>query len=235
MGSSETPSTHTAGAPGNQVRPASGEKACLAAENAALVQLHEISARLVGEEDLPTLLQAVMNAAVTVSGAQKGTLQLYDTASRSLRIAAQQGFQEGLLEQFGPICEDDQTTCAEVLRRRERVIVEDLAQKPAFLGCQALAMLASAGVGTTQATPLMARDGSLLGVIATFWSPPHRPDETTLRVLDLLARHAADLIEHRRRVEGLAMELAATRKLQEISLQLIREDNVEALYEQIIA
>lgn len=53
------------------------------------------------------------------------------------------------------------------------------------------------------ASRMRAHDGTLLGMFSTHWSDPHRPDEGTLQVLDLLAREASSLIEHRRREEAL--------------------------------
>jgi len=46
-----------------------------------------------------------------------------------------------------------------------------------------------------QSTPLVSRSGRLLGVISTHWRQPHEPAERDLRLLDVLARQAADLIE----------------------------------------
>nr|WP_250883645.1 MULTISPECIES: GAF domain-containing protein [unclassified Pseudomonas] len=49
-----------------------------------------------------------------------------------------------------------------------------------------------AGIRSAQTTPLRSRDGRLLGMICTHWSTPHQPSERDLRLLDILARQAAD-------------------------------------------
>lgn len=46
-----------------------------------------------------------------------------------------------------------------------------------------------------QSTPLMSRAGHLLGVLSTHWRVPYQPPERDLRLLDVLARQAGDLIE----------------------------------------
>src|SRR6185312_12187559 len=43
----------------------------------------------------------------------------------------------------------------------------------------------------------------LLGMLSTHWSRPHEPSERDLRLLDILARQAADLIERRKSEEAL--------------------------------
>jgi PAS domain S-box-containing protein len=52
-------------------------------------------------------------------------------------------------------------------------------------------------------TPLVSRDGHLVGVISTHWREVHQPTERELRLLDVLARQAADLIERARAEEAL--------------------------------
>jgi signal transduction histidine kinase/ActR/RegA family two-component response regulator len=54
-----------------------------------------------------------------------------------------------------------------------------------------------------QSTPLISRGGRILGVISTYWRMPHEPEESNLRLLDVLARQAADLIERVHSVEAV--------------------------------
>jgi PAS domain S-box-containing protein len=173
-----------------------------ATEHEALALLHRLGVRLVGQDDLDTLLQAVLDAAIDLTGAQKGTFQLYDAASRSLRIVAHRGFERSFLEHFS-IVDHGAATCGKAMRDGERVIVEDISKSPIFLGTPSLAVLEAAGVRACQSTPVKGRDGSLLCMVSTHWSRPHQPDEGALQRLDLLVREAADLIEYRRREKAL--------------------------------
>jgi signal transduction histidine kinase/CheY-like chemotaxis protein len=50
---------------------------------------------------------------------------------------------------------------------------------------------------------LLSREGTLVGMISTHWSHHHDPSEHDLRLLDILARQAADLIERRKAEESL--------------------------------
>jgi signal transduction histidine kinase len=60
-----------------------------------------------------------------------------------------------------------------------------------------------AGILSAQSTPLFSRDGKLVGMISTHWRRPHEPSERDVRLLDILARQAADLIERKQGEEAL--------------------------------
>jgi hypothetical protein len=59
----------------------------LAAELAAVARLQEVSTRLVQVGDSPTLLLEILDAAIAVTGADMGNIQLLDRASGTLKIA----------------------------------------------------------------------------------------------------------------------------------------------------
>jgi len=85
----------------------------------------------------------------------------------------------------------------------ERVVVEDVTQHPEFVGKPALDVLLGAGVRAVQSTPLCARSGRLLGMLSTHSRTQRRPPERDLRLLDLLARQLADLVERSEAEEAL--------------------------------
>src|SRR5215475_3715804 len=67
------------------------------------------------------------------------------------------------------------------------------------------------GIRAVQSTPLLSRGGHVLGMISTHWRQPHCPSERDLRLLDVLARQAADLIERslaERRTKVLLREVS---------------------------
>jgi PAS domain S-box-containing protein len=187
----------------------------VAESEAQFRQLHEVSAQLVGPEALPTLLHAVLDASIGITGAEKGTLQLHDEATGTLRIVAHWGFEQPFLEHFGVVHEGP-AVCGEAVRKRERMVVEDVGESPIFVGTPTMAVMRAAGVRAVQSTPITSREGRLLGVFSNHWTRPHRPDARVLRTLDLLARQAADLIEHHQREETL---LATQQKLTDANRQ----------------
>ena len=82
-------------------------------------------------------------------------------------------------------------------RRRERVIAADVANTAFMAGTADQEQLLAAGIRAAQTTPLISRRGELVGMITTHWKEPHEPSERDLRLLDILARLAADLIERK--------------------------------------
>jgi signal transduction histidine kinase len=62
-------------------------------------------------------------------------------------------------------------------------------------GSEDLATYRRAGIRAVQTTPLVSRRGAILGMLSTHWREPHEPSGRDLRLLDVLARQAADLIE----------------------------------------
>jgi PAS domain S-box-containing protein len=210
----------------------------IAEDLASMTRLHQLSTRLVQSNDFPSLLNEFIDAAVEITSADMGNIQLLDEGS--LKIVAQRGFEAPFLEFFGAV-HDGLASCGTAMQRGERVIVEDVAASPIFAGTPAREVILAAGAGAVQSTPLVNRDGRLVGMFSTHYRAPRRPDPRELRLLDLLARQAADLIERaqaqgalRDAHEQQRMELAGMQRLQEISTQLIQAGDEQALYQQIL-
>lgn len=150
-------------------------------------------------------LQRILDAAITITGAAKGTIQLLDPASNKLVLAVQRGFDPSFVEIFAGIAEEQAAACATAKRTGQRIIVEDITKSAVFAGQPALEILLSAGVRAVQATPLVSSAGTVLGMISTHFLAPHNIAGRELRLLDLLARQAGDYLERKRAGEGLAL------------------------------
>ncbi len=166
----------------------------LLADLAGMRRLNEISARLVHQGDLEALLEEILDAAIEVTRADFGNVQMLDGASGALRIVAQRGFPQEFLDFFGEV-HDGAAACGAAMQSRRRVVVEDVAADPMFRGTRAREVMLAAGALAVQSTPLVSRTGTLLGMLSTHYRTPRRPVERELHLLDLLARQAADLIE----------------------------------------
>ncbi|PWU12875.1 MAG: chemotaxis protein CheR [Verrucomicrobia bacterium] len=166
-----------------------------ATDIAALIHLHDMTRQRAGQDWRQKGFQAALDAAVELTRADMGTLQVYDEKSKSLRLAAQSGFKLSVATQFTEVTDKSGTSCAEALRKGQRVLAEDVTQSDCFKNSPALPILQGAGVRAVQSTPVLSRQGRVLGIFSTHWKQPHKPDEDTLRLLDLLARQLADLIE----------------------------------------
>src|SRR6202012_82359 len=89
------------------------------------------------------------------------------------------------------------------LERGVRVVVEDVTTSPIFAGKALLDLLLAAGIRAAQSPPLVARSRHFGGMLPTHYRTPRPPAEQDLRVLDLLARQAADWLERMEAEEGL--------------------------------
>jgi PAS domain S-box-containing protein len=174
--------------------------------------LRELGARLVTEGDIQTLYQEIMSAAIALTGADAGTVQILDAATQDLVLLATQGFERTMCDHFYRVNASSNTPCGIALRNRARSFVDfDAPQSEDPDG--SMQMHVNAGYLCGQSTPLITRSGKLIGMVSTHWREHRRPSDRQLRFLDLLARQAADLIEQRQtaaeREQLLAREQAA--------------------------
>ncbi|MEX1047910.1 MAG: GAF domain-containing protein [Akkermansiaceae bacterium] len=159
-------------------------------------RLQKISARLVAEGDFASLLRDILQAAIAIARADMGAVRLAeDEDGMNLRLLVSEGF-GAVPDALEQRCSRRKTGgFAERIWAGERVVISDLAEFSSLAESPVLVALTKAGVCAVQWTPLISRSGKLLGSIATHWKKPHGPGQRELRLLDLLARQAADLIE----------------------------------------
>jgi GAF domain-containing protein len=158
-------------------------------------RVEDIPKRLPEEEDVDNLLQEVLDVAIAVAGADKGTLQRYDERDDCLKIVASRGFQSRFLKHFEIVRRDTNTTCAAALKRRMRVIADDVSTFYLFVGTPELDVLRQMGVAAVHSTPLIARSGRLWGVFSTHFREPQPENQYDPVPLDRLAVQLADYLE----------------------------------------
>src|SRR5262249_3402933 len=141
-------------------------------------------------------------------------IQQLDHSLGGLRLVAQQGFESRFMDLFALVT-NQATSCRAAMESRERVIVEDIAENKIFVGTLELKVLLEARARAVQATPLLSSSGNLLGMVSTYYATPRRPLERELRLMDLLARQAADYLERRQAEEALATSSAQLRRFLE--------------------
>lgn len=177
----------------------------LASELAAMARLHQLSTRLLATTDLQPLLEEVLSATITLQNADFGNVRLYNPETQALEIVAHHGLSEEFLRYFSSV-RAGSGTCGRALQLGERVIVEDVQTDPSYGALRDV--IAATGYRAVQATPLFTRRGEPLGMISTHFRRPHRPSDRELRLTDLYARQAAEMIELKR-AESKLREQAA--------------------------
>jgi PAS domain S-box-containing protein len=198
----------------------------------ALSRLNELSSRLWTLRSLREGLDEMLTATIDLLGADFGNIQILDTQRNVLLIEAQRGFQDEFLNFFREVSAEDGSCCGRALRSGERILVEDVETDPDF--APMLHVVRAAGYRAVQSTPLMGRDGRPLGMISTHFRAVHRPSKQDLRLLDLYARQASDFIERCRTDAQREAELTDTKLLADVSAEIVREDDVQVIYEKIM-
>jgi PAS domain S-box-containing protein len=172
----------------------------LVEEIEAMNRLHELSTRWLTNMGLEALLEDMLDSTIQLVKADFGNLQLLDTESGTLRMVAQRGFTQEFLDYFN-LVEEGTAACGLALQRRARVIVENVLTDPCF--ARHLHVVRAAAFQSMQSTPLISRKGEVLGVLSTHFREPRQLCARELRLLDLYARQAAELIERRQAEEKL--------------------------------
>jgi PAS domain S-box-containing protein len=176
----------------------------LAKEIADLKLLQEISAQLIQEETISRLYEKIVDAAVVIMCSEYASLQLLDPRApdnAELVLLAFRGFNPQAAQFWHRVPADSGSTCAAALRTGKRVIASDVDVCDFIVGTPDLATYRQTGIRAVQSTPLLSRTGRIVGMISTHWRQVHTPSERDLRIFDVLARQAADILERRQSEE----------------------------------
>jgi signal transduction histidine kinase/CheY-like chemotaxis protein len=168
--------------------------------------LHRISLEMTMQDDADALYAKIVDAAMQIMQAPYGSMQVLDPVHGErgeLRQIAVRGLPADAPLRWQSVGADAASACALAWRRGERVIVSDILGEPTAVGFAERDAYTRAGLRAVQCTPLRSRNGRLLGMISTYWRNPYAPGEHDLRLLDILARQAADLIERTQTEEAL--------------------------------
>jgi PAS domain S-box-containing protein len=159
------------------------------------LRLQEISTLVIQEGNLEALYERVLDTAIGLMSADAGTMQKYYPERGELQLLATRGFHPESAAFWGRVNRASATTCGMALLLGRRVIVPDFESSDFMAGTADLDVSRRSALRAAQSTPLVSRSGRLLGMMSTLWHKPHHPTEHELRLSDVLARQAADLIE----------------------------------------
>jgi PAS domain S-box-containing protein len=181
--------------------------------SADMQKLQAISGRLLEQEDAGSLYDEIVQASISVMRSDAASLQLFGPEKHELRLLASSGLHPDSVAYWSTVSTDSGSCCGAALKRAQRLVVPDVAQAEFANETETLRHWRLNGIEAVQATPLFARDGRLIGMIATHWRRPHQPSETEFALFDLLARQAADLLERQRTIDALQQSEARFRAL----------------------
>jgi PAS domain S-box-containing protein len=154
-----------------------------------LHELHELSTTLASIPTLPEQLQLILNTFARIHGGSMGLIATRASEGEALELAASTG--TGTRESLRELCK--------VSVNGSRVIVEDTSRDPRFESLRRLGLLEDSRA--MHSTPLVGRDGAILGALTVFLPRPRKPSDRELRIADICARKASVFIERARAEE----------------------------------
>ncbi|AJQ26669.1 signal transduction histidine kinase, nitrogen specific, NtrB [Pelosinus fermentans JBW45] len=165
-------------------------------ELTVMKKMHNISLCVMRQEEMKKIFGEIIETAIWIIQADRGTLQLLDESSGVIRIIAHRGLDHSFLSYFDNT-HKSQTVCGLALKCCEHIIIEDITQNP-FIDSQSLEVMLAAGIRSMQSIPIFSHTGQLLGILSTYHRTPHQPDAKSLQLLDLLAQQTLDIFKHTR-------------------------------------
>ncbi|WP_224983912.1 PAS domain S-box protein [Geomonas agri] len=192
----------------------------LACELDTMTRLQKLSTLFVHQGNLESVLEEVLQAGIAIAEADFGTIQLVDPETGNLAVAAHCGLPRWWIDYWDHAGQGKgKGTPGVATAMCRRVIVEDVAHSEVLFDQEALEIQQRAGVRAVQSTPLTSRSGELVGMFSTHYNKVHRPDEATLRRLDLLSRQTADMICRLRADEALRIQAKDLEESRQEALQ----------------
>jgi hypothetical protein len=143
--------------------------------------------------ELETSLLELLDAAIEVDHAVKGTVQLLDRDLGALEIAVHRGFDRSFLQLFEHVRPDEPSGCGRALRLRCRVMIPDVAADVVYAPYRSMAF--ASGYRAVQSTPIIAINGSLLGILSTHFAGVHQLSDAAQVALDDYASKLAGLVQ----------------------------------------
>jgi PAS domain S-box-containing protein len=176
-------------------------EATLAAELADTKALQNISSKLLRGDRADELYGQILDAAMALMKSDTASMQIVN--QNELRLLAWRGFHPESVKFWECVKVSSHSTCGEALRNHQRIVVRDVENCDFLAGTDDLAEYQRSDLRAIQSTPLISRNGRLVGMISTHWHEPHQPAERELSLLDVIARQAADLIERKKAIDAL--------------------------------
>jgi signal transduction histidine kinase/ActR/RegA family two-component response regulator len=182
------------------------------AQASELAVLHEIGTTLTSTLDLPTVLDAIVDAAMRLSGAPQCAVLELDPVDHRLYIRAQRGFDASWSKVSLAL---GQGAAGIAAQSRAPFFVADLEREPlpmdeAEAGRPGMSLREAVrrdGRRSALAVPLISK-ATVLGAITVFWRAPRTGDAREARLLAGLAQQAAVAIEQAR-LHGASVRRAA--------------------------
>ncbi|HEU4551491.1 MAG TPA: PAS domain S-box protein, partial [Chitinophaga sp.] len=167
----------------------------LATELDNMQQLQQVSSQMITEDDVNVLYQRIIDAVIAITRSDAASIQMLYPEKEQLHLLAYKGFDEAAADYWKWVPAGGSVYGIAFAEGQQ--VIKDIEAGSAGLGKEDLKHYRRLGFHTVQATPLISRKGKLVGVISSHWRAHYKPTETVQRLLDVVARQAADLMERK--------------------------------------
>jgi len=150
-------------------------------EPRAARRLYAVAGELRGLSGRHVLFGKVLEGALSLGGADRGNLQLVNQTTGELQIVADHGFGPEFLEYFATV-NDDRSACGRAAKHRAQTVIVDVMTDPGFAPHRTIAT--ASGFRAVLSTPLIDRDGRLIGVVSTHYPRPYCPSGRDRQVME---------------------------------------------------
>jgi len=133
------------------------------------------------------LISEFLAATVDATAADSGDIQLFDSATRTLRIVAHLGCEREFLGYFDTVSCEHGCACSAAMNERSRIVVMDVDTDPLFSN-ESRAVMLRAQIRSVQSTPLIHPSGMFVGMVSTLYRNSTGPSPQMWCRLDDLAR-----------------------------------------------
>jgi two-component sensor histidine kinase len=176
-------------------------------------RLQEVSSLLVGKDSGDRLFEEIVDAAMTIMRSDFGSIQVADPEREELRLIAWRNFHPEAAMFWKIVSMKTGATCGSALHHGQRIIVPNVREADFLRDSESQHYWKLSGITAVQSTPLVTRDGRIVGMISTHWREVHHPTQRELRLLDIIARQAADFFDRKQAEEALRQREANQRLL----------------------
>ena len=173
----------------------------LSRKSVALTRLHEASSQLWRKHDLRMVLDEILAGAMELLNADMGHVQILVPHRGILEIAAHRGTPLEFLKLISEISTADSSASGRALRSGQRIVIPDVEADARYEPFRPVAR--SVGYRAVQSTPIMSSEQRPLGILCTQFRSTRQLNDEDLRLLDLYARLAADVIERHQADDAL--------------------------------
>ncbi|HVM86967.1 MAG TPA: PAS domain S-box protein [Puia sp.] len=165
-------------------------------------------------------LEEILSVSIELMGADKGSMQLFDAEKKALVIASHKGFDRNSLALFKKAAAGIDSAYGYALRTKSQINIQDTETDPLFESFRQISK--KSDFRAVQSTPMYSNDGTLLGVISTYFKKPYHFDTKRLRSIELYARKAESFIERFKMYAALQkMNAELEEKVRDRTKQLI--------------